>query len=308
MSHQLPPGRYEFVPRQQASRLDVFVADAAGISRRLARRLIELGGVHIDHSRVRVCSRTVPVNCRVELFVDKGSLTPFSLSSRQVLFHDEHIIALNKPAGVPTQPTPARHQGTLYTALQAYLHNPWRPLDRPSIGMHQRLDQDTSGVVVFSIHPRAHKPLSQSMQAGQWHKTYWGFTSQAPSPLCGQWHHQLRRNRQGAMEVVARGGKQAVTDFATLATTGHLWLLNFCLHTGRMHQIRVQSATAGCPLLGDHRYGGCCCLGDRQIPRQMLHSRLLCLPHPLTGQELQLEAPLPDDMASLLHPSVPAAF
>jgi 23S rRNA pseudouridine1911/1915/1917 synthase len=136
-------------------RLDQYLAAAIdGLSRTAARRIVELGGVHISGRRVRRCAQPVQAGEMVEVYLDDLPAESFALRDELVIYKDRYLLAVNKPAGVETQPTPARYQGTLYASLLEYLRNPFRPLDRPALGMVQRLDRGTSGVIVFSIHPR----------------------------------------------------------------------------------------------------------------------------------------------------------
>ena len=121
---QLKPGgdRFQVTSTDEAQRLDLFLASSSEfISRGLARRLIEIGGVHVDGRRMRQCGAAVTADQKVEVYVDGLSLQPFALEERHLLFHDKYLVAINKPAGVVTQPTPARYPGSYYDALQPYL-------------------------------------------------------------------------------------------------------------------------------------------------------------------------------------------
>ena len=279
-------------------RLDQFLARSReGLSRTLARKLIELGGVHLDGRRVRRCGQALAAGQRIEVYRDAGPLEPFVLQERHLLFRDPYLLAVNKPAGVETQPTPARFRGTLYAALLDFLHDPFRPLDRPALGMVQRLDRDTSGVMVFSIHPRAHKALTASFAEHRVVKCYLALVQGRLSAETGEFRSLLARSRQGnRVRSVERGGKEAVTRFRVLERFPQATLVEVEILTGRTHQIRVHFAEAGHPLLGDRKYGnaavGC--------ERQMLHAFRLSLNHPVTAAPLVLEAPLPPDMCAVL--------
>jgi len=142
--------RFEAGEKDDGTRLDIFIPFADDrFSRSLVRKVVDLGGVHVGGKRVRRCSHPVRAGEKIELFLDGFSLEPFSVEEKQVLFRDEYLIAIDKPPGIETNPTPARYKGSLYEALQRFLKNPFRPLDRPELGMVQRLDRETSGVLVF---------------------------------------------------------------------------------------------------------------------------------------------------------------
>ena len=159
----LRPGAYRFEVDEKYNglRLDQYLSEVSDIfSRTLAKRLIDLGGVHLAGRRMRRCSQTVLTGESIEVFVDRQPLSPMKLDENRILFRDQDLIVIDKPAGMATQPAPSRYQGTLYAELQNLLQDPKRRGQRPSIGMVQRLDLDTSGVMVFSIHKRAHKKMT----------------------------------------------------------------------------------------------------------------------------------------------------
>jgi 23S rRNA pseudouridine1911/1915/1917 synthase len=289
-------------PEEAGQRLDQYLAAKVGeLSRTLAKKVIDLGGVHVGGRRVRQCSLTLRAGEGVEVYLDPLPLQPFVLQAADVIYQDSYLIAINKPAGIPVQPTPARYQGTIYAALEVFLHNPFRPLDRPEIGMVQRLDQETSGVMVFSIHPRAHKALTAAFVERQVGKEYRALLSGTP-PAHGESHSLLARSRRSnRVHSVAAGGKEAITRYQVLDQFGAAALAAVQILTGRSHQIRAHLAEAGFPLLGDHLYGGPAACGGHPVLRTMLHSWQLSLVHPVSGEPLLLQAPLPADMAALVH-------
>ncbi len=147
-------------------RLDQFLAEhSPDLSRSLIRKIIDIGGVQIDGRRVRKAGVTLSEGLRIEMHRDRGALEPFRIADEHVLFQDNYLIVLNKPAGIETQPTPARYKGTLFEALQVWLQRDRRFGRRLEIGMAQRLDRDTSGVIAFTIHPQAHKSLTDQLQS-----------------------------------------------------------------------------------------------------------------------------------------------
>jgi 23S rRNA pseudouridine1911/1915/1917 synthase len=238
----------------------------------------------------------------VEVFFDDGPSEPFRLTEGHIIFRDKYLIAIAKPAGVETQPTPARYKGTLYEAVLTYLQNPFRPLDRPELGMVQRLDRDTSGVLVFSIHPRSHGALTRAFAERKAAKGYLALVKGSPEPAEGEIRSLLARNRgSNRVVTVKKGGKEAITRYRLLESFGGASLLQVEILTGRSHQIRAHMAEAGHPLIGDRLYGGPCLCRSESVLRQMLHSARLEFFHPVSGEPLALEAPLPDDFTMLLH-------
>lgn len=300
----LRPGAYRSTVSEQYNglRLDHYLAEVhESFSRGMAKRLIDLGGAHLAGRRVRRCSQTVCTGQAVEVFVDRQPLTPMRLDQEQILYRDQDLIVLNKPAGMPTQPAPSRYQGTVYAELQKLLEIPRLRGSEPSIGMLQRLDLNTSGVLVFSIHKRAHKSMTELFRGRDVDKTYWALIAGRPDQPEGHFSSQLAKRRSTNLMVsVERGGKQADTVYRTLHTRDHASLVEVGLISGRTHQIRAHFSEAGLPLLGDTAYGGPRTLNDVDVPRQMLHSRELSFAHPVTGKSMTFTAPLPNDFLSIL--------
>lgn len=305
-----PPGAYRFEVENKFAglRLDQYLAEASEqFSRGMAKRLIDIGGVYLSGRRVRRCSQTVAAGDKIEVFVDQQPLSTLNLREDHILYRDKELIVINKPAGMATQPTPARYQGTLYAELQKLLFNPNRRMEKPSIGMVQRLDRDTSGVMVFSIHKRAHKKMTEAFRGHDIGKLYWAMVEGQPDAEEGHFCSQLAKRRSTNLMVsVERGGKHAETHYRLLQAMGPASLVEVRLVTGRSHQIRAHFSEAGMPLLGDTAYGGRRQIGGVDVSRQMLHSRELSFNHPVTGENLHFTAPLPEDFVSVqAHLSVP---
>jgi tRNA pseudouridine32 synthase/23S rRNA pseudouridine746 synthase len=216
-----------------------------------------------------------------------------------VIFEDEHVLALNKPAGLSSQAgrTPGH---TLDELLWAFA----RPgKSRPRL-VH-RLDRDTSGVILTAKTKPAAGFLGKAMMARGIFKTYLAIVSGgAPSPTSGSIDSPLRREeigREAYMRVCApehADAEAARTRYRTLAAAGEAALVLAEPLTGRMHQIRVHLASIGRPIAGDVRYGGALTLGGRPAPRLMLHAQALRFPHP-AGGERRIEAPPPADFSDL---------
>ncbi len=286
------------VPYTQApQRLDrVIPALAEELSRSYCRKLIELGAVHVNGRRVRKCAASAAGGDGIEIYLDGFSLEPFVISAENIIFQDRYLLVIDKPPLVESQPTPARYKGTVYTAALEWLRDPYKPMLRPSLGMVQRLDRDTSGVMLMSIHQRAHKPLSSVFAAHDVVKRYLALVHGVPEPE-GEFRSLLARNRAtNKMKSVEHGGKEAVTRYRLLHSADEYSLMEVIIPTGRMHQIRVHFAEAGFPLVGDERYGN----GADGVPRTMLHAAELIIDHPVEKRRCCFVAPLADDFTAFL--------
>lgn len=290
-------------PQQAGMRLDQFLPLAvAALSRSLVRKVIDIGGVHINGQRIRTASRILTTGEQVELYLDHLPLVPWRIGPADVVFHDKYLIVVNKPAMIETQPTHARYKGTLYEALQFYLKDPYRPQQKPEIGMIQRLDRSTSGLIAFSIHPQAHKKMTEMFTTGAVDKTYLALVTGMPDSDMGEFRSLLARSRrENRVHTVAAGGKLAVTRYRVESPLYDSSLIEVQILTGRSHQIRAHMAELGCPLLGDQRYGGPVALDGMLLKRPMLHAQRLKFLHPLTAQQLDFSIPMPDDMHQVLQ-------
>ncbi len=290
--------RFNVEPESAGQRLDHYIADVAtDISRSKAKKIIDLGGVHINGRRVRSCSTSVNGADSVEVYIDHLPLDPYRIAEHDILYQDKYLIALNKGPQIDTQPTHARYKGTLYEALQWHLRDPFRPHQKADIGMIQRLDRGTTGIIVFSIHPQAHKKMTAIFLDHQLEKRYLALVHNAPVESKGEIRSFLARSRkENRVHSVAKGGKEAITRFHVVEQYTAAALVELELVTGRSHQIRAHMAEQGCPLLGDTRYGGHQVVQGIELNRPLLHARKLVFKHPVNEQDLLFELELPGDM------------
>jgi RluA family pseudouridine synthase len=229
------------------------------------------------------------------------TLTPDEIAFvRSLVIHeDEHVIALNKPAGLSSQG--GRIQAhTLDDLLWAFAKSSG---NRPRL-VH-RLDRDTSGAILSARTKPAAGFLGKALMGKRFRKTYLAIVAPgAPQPKGGVIDAPLRRDMQGReayMRVCSPDhpdAETAETRYRTLAATDEAALVELNPETGRMHQLRVHLASIGRPIAGDVRYGGTLTLGGFPVPRLMLHAASLSFPHP-DGKTHRVEAPLPQDFASL---------
>ena len=218
-----------------------------------------------------------------------------------VVFEDEHLIVIDKPAGLVVHPGNGNPSGTLLNAL---LHHAPQLAGIPRAGIVHRLDKDTSGLLVVAKTLTAQTDLVRQMQARSVKRHYLALAlgnverdGTVDAPLG---RHPLQRTK---MAIVRAGGKEARTHYAVLERFARGTLLECRLETGRTHQIRVHLTSIKHPLAGDAVYGRNKC-GDARLdafPRQALHAWKLALRHPASGEEMAWESPLPADFAQLLE-------
>ena len=225
-----------------------------------------------------------------------------------IIYEDAAIIILNKPPGLIVHPGAGNREGTLVNAL---LHYAPELASVPRAGVVHRLDKDTSGLLVVARTQAAHKRLVMQLQARTVKREYFAIVvgvitagGTVDEPIG---RHPTQRTRM----AVVTGGREAVTHYRVVERFRHHTYLKVNLETGRTHQIRVHMALLHHPLVGDPTYGGrlrlpagstsALCKALRQFKRQALHAGVLGLIHPESGEALQWEAPLPDDMQQLLE-------
>ena len=220
----------------------------------------------------------------------------------EIIYEDDDLLVINKPAGIVIHPAPGNWQGTFANALlyhcnslQEHFQNTLRP------GIVHRLDKDTSGLLIAAKSSLAHQRLIAMFAERRIEKEYLAVCLGNPgkreirAPIG---RHPVHRKR---MAVVPEKGRDALTFCETLAYDSHLSFVRVLLATGRTHQIRVHLKHAGCPVLGDALYGNLQANQKYGAGRQFLHASTLRLMHPLRNIPLEFNAPLPDDMSSFVQ-------
>ena len=303
----MPTIRFE-VESLQGERLDRAVADHArragfDVSNRKAKQLVEDGAVRVDGREAWKASQNLRRGQLVvakipDEWVDATEPQRVDIAER-IVHRDEWLVAIDKPAGLPTHATHDPDRDHARGAVMRWLAA--QGVDEPYVAVHHRLDVDTTGVLLFGVHRDANKGLADAFAERTAEKKYAALVHDHEMPERFETKNHLDFDRrQGRVCEVHSGGDFAHTGFERIARAGGVALVRAALHTGRRHQIRAHLAQAGQPILGDTLYGGPVTLASRSFPRVMLHAERLALPHPVTGEVLELSAPLPADMVAVL--------
>ncbi|MBV9311422.1 MAG: RluA family pseudouridine synthase [Solirubrobacterales bacterium] len=279
-------------------RLDKFLADSVG-SRAQAQSLIERGLVRVD-GRMRAKRYVVKPGERVEVIeraVSNGGRAEEAPTSVEVAYEDEHLLVVDKPAGVVVHPARGHHSGTLAQALAGRIDGgdePWRA------GIVHRLDRDTSGLLVVAKNDAVHRALKALLSARRLRREYLTLVAGTPSARSGTIDAPIGRHRRDRvlMSIDSDDPREARTHFEVVELLPEATLLQVALETGRTHQIRVHMAAIGHPVCGDRQYGGG---GDFGLERQFLHAARLAFKHPVTGIAVDVRSELPADLDDVLR-------
>lgn len=253
-----------------------------------AHDLIDFGSVQVNGRQERQANRLLCLGDRVQVHRPRhGTVRSYEIDDRRILYRDQALLAYDKEPGIPSQQTPYDAYNNLYAALGRHL-----ALCRkapPYVGMHHRLDQETGGVMVFTLNPGANRKLGRAFEMRRVQKYYLAWV--VGHPEREHWTCELEIGRkQGRYTTVPKGqGKTATTFFESLTHDGDHTLILARPLTGRTHQIRLHLAASGHPILGDCFHGG------PPSQRLYLHAYRLRLPHPITENTIEITAPIPPD-------------
>ena len=282
----------------EAERLDRALAERPEVgSRRLAERLIAVGAVLVDgEPRAKSHRLTGGEDVLVELPAEAGPLVPEEMDLR-VAWEDEHLLVVDKPAGVVVHPGAGHETGTLVHGLLA-LDAAGGDEDRP--GIVHRLDRETSGLLVVARSDEAHDLLQEAIRRRQVERRYLALVKGSPRSRSGRIEAPIGRDRidRTRHSLDTPTPRDAVTLFEVAELLGPRALLALTLETGRTHQIRVHLEAIELPISGDPVYG---VAGDLGLERQFLHAGRLAFDHPITSERVDVESPLPDDLTAALE-------
>ncbi|MBW2619483.1 MAG: RluA family pseudouridine synthase [Deltaproteobacteria bacterium] len=304
---------HSLVADRSGERLDVFVCQRLpSLNRSQIKRLIDQGLVYLDGEPAKAGAR---LKAGQEIKVSLPPPQPAGLEPEpldlEIVYEDEDLIVINKPPGLVVHPAPGHPTGTLVHGLLHHCPGIAGVGGKSRPGIVHRLDKDTSGLIVAAKHDQAHQALSEAFAGRRVAKAYLTillgrprWQAQEVCSLIGR--HPQRRKKMAVVD----GGREAISRFKVKRElAGPLTLMEVELQTGRTHQIRVQAAHLGHPVLGDPLYGS----RSREksltrpvreaasrIERQMLHAWRLAFEHPMSGRSLQFEATLPQDFQCIV--------
>ena len=295
---------------EQGLRLDQFLAAPGRIgSRGRVVTALERGKIFVNDAEASAkdAGSRLTQGDVVCLWMDRpGSAKPrhraFESGDLRILFEDEALLVLNKPAGLLAVPLERREAApSVYDQIEDHLrsHGKRRPF------IVHRIDRDTSGLVVFAKTARAQEALKSQFRRREPERVYWALVYGHPQPAEGTWRDRLLWDRKALIQKQTSPadpkGAEAISDYRVLETFAETSLIEVRLQTGKRNQIRIQARLRGHTLVGEKRYT----FGPDQIrpiafSRQALHAYRLAFRHPVDGRPLSFEAPLPADLADLL--------
>ena len=296
-----------------SNRLDKALAEATDLSRERIKALIVEGSVTLDGAIATSPNRKVADGARFAIALPPPA--PLDLEPQDIpltiVFEDDQLVVVNKPAGMVVHPAAGNRDGTLVNALLHHCRGRLSGIngvERP--GIVHRIDKDTSGLLVVAKTDAAHEGLARQFADHSIHRRYLAVCAGHPNPAEGTIEARLGRSDRDRkkMAVLAKDssrGKHAVTHYRLVQRLAHAALIECRLETGRTHQVRVHCASIGHPLLGDPVYGRTPkplreLLARLDFTRQALHAAELGFVHPTTGETVEFRAELPPDMRELI--------
>ncbi|KKO52929.1 RluA family pseudouridine synthase [Paenibacillus sp. DMB20] len=309
MTRYYPPITYRVQENEDGMLLKTVLQKRMGISRKLLSRLkLTEHGIMLNGERVYISVNVKPgdlIEIRMEQERSDDILPqPMALD---ILYEDDTLLVVNKPAGIIVHPTHGHYTDTLANGIVHYwAQQGWSYRFR---AVH-RLDQETSGVLCIAKNPYIHQHVSEQMIAGTVDKRYVALVHGIPFPAEGDIDEPIDRDPQEPhRRIVTPEGYPSLTRYKVRVAYAGASLVELKLETGRTHQIRVHMSSLGHPLIGDKMYGhpairpgmeeSTATRLDREIDRQALHAERLTIVHPMRGEPMTFAAPMPEDMRKL---------
>ncbi len=312
------------VSAQKGERVDKFISDFLSkncsdykFSRSQIQKLIKNGFVTCEETEISDCSFKVKEGDVYQIQVpepEEADPQPENIPL-DIVYEDDDLLVVNKPAGMTVHPAPGAYHGTLVNALLYHCRDNLSGIGgvkRP--GIVHRIDKETSGLLVVAKNDLAHQGLSEQFFMHSIERTYYAVVYNIPNPPSGTIKGNIGRSRfdRKKMALLKTGGKFAVTHYKTLETFSNLAALVQCrLETGRTHQIRVHLSSIGCGLIGDKIYKQSHVSSLKfpadmknfldSFPRQALHAATLGFIHPRSGKQMKFETDFPEDFSELIH-------
>lgn len=300
-------GEFQIDDKDNGKRIDVVSSEMSGISRSQIQHLIEKGLLTVNTQRIRANYRAkLGDRISIQIQDEEQKLLKEDLPV-EVLYKDDFLIVLDKPAGMVVYPAAGHPVGTLMNAVAyksgklASVGGPLRP------GVVHRLDKETSGVMVVALDDTAYYGLSEQFRTRTIDRKYIALVYGSLQDESGQISLRIGRSESDRKKMSTRikRGKEALTSWKVIERLSSATLIEAKLGTGRTHQIRVHLASLGHPVLGDRTYGKKMQLevGRKKVvfPRQMLHAEILGFIHPVKGQYMKFASELPQDMRKIIE-------
>ena len=289
---------FEVGAAEAGERIDAVLARRAEVTRTLAQRALRAGTITVNGERARPSLR-LEEGDEVAGVVPMPTFSPPEAEDipLDVRYSDDRVLVVSKPPGLVTHPASGHESGTLVNALLG-LGGTLSGEGSTRPGIVHRLDKDTSGLLLVAKDDEAWAHLVEALRRREVERRYLALVRGTPTSSSGtidapMGRHPVHRRK---MAIVAEG-RRAVSHYRTLRGDGKATLLEVTLGTGRTHQIRVHLEAIELPVCGDPVYGA---VGDLGLERQFLHAAGLSFDHPFTGERVDLEAPLPDDLSAAL--------
>lgn len=298
----------------QGERLDAFLAaNQTELTRSAVQRLIEQGMVRVDGKEVKSSHK---LSSGEEVTITIPPPEPSAAAAEDmnlnILFEDADVIVVNKPAGLTVHPGAGISSGTLVNGLLGHCSDLSGIGGEIRPGIVHRIDKDTTGILVVAKNDAAHQGLSTQFSQHTVKRVYYALVFGSPKTDKGRIEGEIGRHPvdRKKMSGSAKHGRHAVTHWKVLARYSGVSLLKLMLETGRTHQIRVHLSEAKHPLLGDSVYGGDARLGNikdvklrsliKELGRQALHAKTLGFIHPSSGEYVEFDSALPEDMQRII--------
>ena len=295
--------RFRPLRAETGRRVDVVLAERAGVTRTLAQRALRSGDVRVNGAEAKPSYR-LEAGDVVAGEMPAATIAPPVAEEIPVVvrYSDDRVLVVSKPPGLVTHPARGHEGGTLVNALLG-LGVPLAGMGSTRPGIVHRLDKDTSGLLLIAKDDEAQAFLVEALRRREVERHYLALVRGAPPAASGTieapvGRHPVRRRRM----AVVSGGRPSVTHYSVLGSGDGVSLLEARLETGRTHQIRVHLSHLGVPVLGDRTYGGASELAlSFGLTRPFLHAWKLSFPHPTTGAPIPVSDPLPEDLANALR-------
>ena len=284
----------------EGERLDLFVRNKLNfLSRSFIQTLVQQGDITVSEEKVRPSHRLKRTDLiRVEIPPASPEILEAEPIPLQIIWEDDSLLVLNKPAGMIVHPTRLGQKGTLVNALIYYSPHLSQVSGSLRQGIVHRLDRGTSGIMVVAKNDLIHLALSAQFRKREVRKIYLALVRGVPRRNEGVIEARIARSpRAGNKMILTQTGRESITHFKVVNTWAEKWsLLELHPLTGRTHQIRIHLRFVGCPVLGDQVYGGKKEKFPGKTKRVYLHAKTLGFYHPLRKEWMQFETPLPEDM------------